>query len=149
MRLAHPWPATLSAYLVAALAIGSLACGSKPDESLPILTSSEAPAPFDPGTAYQPLVRASELSFEINNPLFLAPVGARWIYEAHTDEGLERIEVSVLPETLSVWGATVRAVRDTGYLDGVLEEDTRDLRAAIPRGSGARQRRGVEIVARS
>jgi hypothetical protein len=105
------------------------ACGSESERSLPVLTSSDGPAPFDPGQAYQPLVRANELSTEIDNPLFLAPVGARWVYEAHTDDGLERIEVSVLPETRTVWGTTVRVVRDTGYLNGVLEEDTRDYYA--------------------
>jgi hypothetical protein len=105
------------------------ACSSESDHSPPILTSSDGPAPFQPGQAYQPLVVANELTPSIDNTLFPAPVGAHWVYEARTDEGVERIEVSVLPETSTVWGTTVRVVRDTGYMNGAIEEDTRDYYA--------------------
>jgi len=135
MRLVATLLTAFPTHLLAGLVIGSFACGSESERSPSILTSREGPAPFDPGTAYQPLVHAGELSIEISNPLFVAPVGARWVYEAHTDEGVQRIEVSVLPETRTVWGTTVRVVRDTGYLDGVLEEDTRDYYAQDGQGN--------------
>jgi hypothetical protein len=112
------------------------ACGSESEEDRPpAWTSSEGPAPFDPGQAYQPLLRAAELSTQIDHPLFLAPVGARWVYEGHTEDGLEHIEVSVLPETREVWGTSVRVIRDTASLDGVLIEDTWDYFAQDAQGN--------------
>jgi hypothetical protein len=46
------------------------------------------------------------------------------IYEGETEEGLERIEVTVLDESREVVGIPVTIVRDTVTLDGVLIEDT-------------------------
>jgi hypothetical protein len=118
-----------------ALGLCLTACGSESGSSPPVLTSNEGPAPFDPGQAYQPLVRAAELSAEIENPLFLAPAGALWIYEGQTEDGLERVEVSVLPETRTVWGTTVRVVRDTVSVAGELVEDTHDFFAQDSEGN--------------
>jgi hypothetical protein len=108
-----------------------VACGAEP---LPV-SNGKGPAPYDPGTAYAPRVTAAELSPEITNPLFLAPVGARWVYEAQTDEGLERDEVVVQAETRQVWGATARVVRDTVYLAGEMIEDTYDWYAQDTAGN--------------
>src|SRR5688572_14677318 len=102
----------------------SFAC-SESVEPLPT-SNGRGPAPFDPGEMYAPDVVAAQLSPEITNALFPAPVGARWIYEAETDEGLERIEVTVPGDTRGVWGATARVVRDTVYRDGEMIEDTWD-----------------------
>jgi hypothetical protein len=92
--------------------------GPDPGDSLP--------APFDPARPYEPRITAEELSADITNPLFPAPVGATWVYEAQTDEGLERIEIEVEAETKDVWGTTARVVRDTAFLDGEMIEDTWD-----------------------
>ena len=84
------------------------------------------PAPFDESTDYDPDVEAASLSASVTNDLFPLPVGASWIYEAESDEGLERIEVSVESGTYSVWGVDARVVSDTAYLDDELIEDTDD-----------------------
>lgn len=62
----------------------------------------------------------------IDNPYLPMPVGARWVIESQTDEGLERIEIEVLAETREIQGVTATVVRDTAYLDGVVIEDTWD-----------------------
>ncbi len=92
------------------------------------------PAPFDPGTPYAPQVVPAELSPNVSNALFPAPVGATWSYRGQTDEGVETIEVRVLSETRSVWGATARVVRDTAYIDGAMVEDTYDWYGQDPTG---------------
>jgi hypothetical protein len=106
---------------IVALLIG---CGGG-SESLP-RSNGKGPAPFDPGTPYTPRVTPSELTLEKANALFPLPIGARWIYEAATAAGVERIEVSVEREPHAVWGTQARVVRDTVYLAGALIEDTRD-----------------------
>ncbi len=89
-------------------------------------SNGTGPAPFDPDRPYVPQVAPADLSANITNPLFPAPVGARWSYRATTDEGVESIEVRVLAETRSVWGATARVVRDTVHIDDQMVEDTWD-----------------------
>lgn len=109
---------TLGLALSAACSDSSSDPGPGPDDTLP--------APFDPDRPYEPRITAEELSAEITNSLFPAPVGATWVYEAQTDAGLERIEIEVEAETKAVWGTTARVVRDTAFLDGEMIEDTWD-----------------------
>jgi hypothetical protein len=116
------------------LALGAPACGSDGPEPLPV-SNGEGPAPFDPDQVYEPDVTAAGLAVEIANPLFPAPVSARWVYQADTDEGLERIDVSVEAETHDVWGTTARVVRDTVFLEGEMIEDTRDWYAQDAAGN--------------
>jgi hypothetical protein len=104
-----------------ALPVLVLACSDDPggqDDSLP--------APLDLGQPYEPRIAAGELSADVTNALFPAPVGATWVFEADTPDGLERIEIEVEAETVDVWGATARVVRDTAFLDGEMVEDTWD-----------------------
>jgi len=104
-------------HILGVLALATLGCGSE---------SHDVPAPFDPDKPYEPDVDPAGLSVEITNALFPAPVGASWVYEAETDEGVERIEVSVDAETTDVFGTTARVVRDTVYVDDEMVEDTWD-----------------------
>jgi hypothetical protein len=97
------------------------ACGGDDDGG-----DSSNPAPFDESADYDPDVAADALSTSVTNEFFPLPVGASWVYEAETDDGLERIEVSVDSGTADVWGVSARVVRDTAYLDDVLIEDTDD-----------------------
>jgi len=106
------------AWLVALL-LPALACGGDDDEA-------GNPAPFDPGSPYDPVVDPSSLSPNITNPLFPLPPGATWTYEATTPDGVEEIVVTVMEETRQVWGAEARVVRDTVNVDGELAEDTWD-----------------------
>jgi hypothetical protein len=105
---------------VLAIAILLLGCGDGGDGG------GGVPAPYQPGSAYAPDVDPAALSPQVTNPRFPAPVGATWVYEAETDDGLERDEVSVEAGTRTVNGASARVVRDTVYLDGAMIEDTWD-----------------------
>jgi hypothetical protein len=62
----------------------------------------------------------------IDNPYFPLPVGATWVLEAQTDEGLERISIEVLAETREIQGVTATVVRDTVTVDDAIVEDTWD-----------------------
>ncbi len=62
----------------------------------------------------------------VDNPYFPLVPGSKYLYEGQTDEGMERVEVTVLDETRSVMGVDAVVVRDVVYLDGVLVEDTLD-----------------------
>jgi hypothetical protein len=111
--------------LAAVLAIVG-ACEEE-DEIVPLPQASTShPAPWDPDTAYESGLDVASLSPDVTNTLFPAPVGAQWVYEGHTEDGMERTEISVLEETKDVFGTTARVVRDTVYLEGELIEDTWD-----------------------
>lgn len=62
----------------------------------------------------------------IDNPYQPRVPGMRWVYEGQTAEGLERVEIEVLPETREIMGVQTTIVRDTVYLDGEIREDTYD-----------------------
>jgi hypothetical protein len=110
-----------------ALGLALFGCSSKSEPDGPDLSGNQQEfAVFDPAQPYAPNVMPGALSAEITNPLSPAPVGAKWTYEAVTDEGLERIEISVEAATQQVWGVAARVVRDTAYRDDVMIEDTWD-----------------------
>ena len=116
-------------WLLAAL-LPLIACGGDDDAA-----GGDNPAPFDPGTPYQPQVDPAALGPEITNPLFPLPVGATWTLEATTEDGLEQIVVTVLDETREVNGVEARVVRDTVTVDGEVVEDTWDWYAQDPDGN--------------
>ncbi len=53
-------------------------------------------------------------------------VGSTWEYESTTEDGIETIDVEVMPTTRVVAGVTCIVVRDQVFLDGVIIEDTFD-----------------------
>lgn len=71
----------------------------------------------------------------IDNPYLPFPVGASWVYEVATDEGVERIEVTVTDETREIEGVTAIVVRDTVTLEGEVTEDTDDWYAQDSEGN--------------
>ena len=103
------------------LFLSAPACGGDDDGG-----SGGNPAEFNPDTDYAPAIDTSQLSADVDNPLFPLPVGATWNYEAPGPDGLEEIAVSVEADPIEVWGAQVRVVRDTARIDGNVIEDTRD-----------------------
>lgn len=109
-------------------------CGDSDVDPLPV-SGGRGVAPFDPGTPFAPLVQPANLSPAVDNPLFPAPVGARWVLEADTPDGRERIEIVVEAEGRTVWGAQARVVRDTVTIDGQLAEDTWDWYAQDAAGN--------------
>jgi hypothetical protein len=95
-----------------------------------------APAPAaGPGEGGLPAITPAQLSRTVNNPLFPLPVGARWVYRATTEDGVERTVVEVLPETHRVWDVDATVVRDRVFLDGELIEDTFDWFAQDTEGN--------------
>jgi len=105
------------------LSLGAFGCASEEDEG-----DEEVPLPagFDPNATYTPGVTSADLSTSITNPLFPAPVGAKWTYEGKTESGTERIEIVVDSKTKNVWGAVATVIRDTVYVDDEMVEDTWD-----------------------
>ena len=77
------------------LVLALSACSGGESDPLPV-SNGRGPAPFDPGTPYSPRVTPSELKPQTTNVLFPMPVGARWVLEANTADGLERIEITVI-----------------------------------------------------
>lgn len=110
-------------FLAVVLAAALPACGSSADAEKELVP---LPAGFDPSAKYEPAITGADLSPTITHPLFPAPAGARWVYEGVTDEGKERIEISVEAEPKEVWGAQATVIRDTVYRDGEMIEDTWD-----------------------
>lgn len=68
--------------------------------------------PFLGFDAYDPEIEPDDFSADITNPYFPLIPGRTLIYEADTDDGLERIEVTTLEETFEIAGVECRAVRD-------------------------------------
>lgn len=71
----------------------------------------------------------------VNNPYLPLVPGTTRIYEGQMEDGLERIEVTVLHETRLVMGVTTTVVRDRAYLNGELIEDTFDWLAQDKEGN--------------
>lgn len=78
------------------------------------------------GGAYDPEIDPANFVDEIDNPYLPFPVGAEWVYESETEDGLETIVVTVLEETREIMGVECVSVRDTVSIDGKLLEDTID-----------------------
>ena len=78
---------------------------------------------------YNPQINPSDFTTKITNKYFSLPVGKKMIYEADTEEGLERIEIEIENETRNILGVETIVYRDRVYLDGVLVEDTKDYLA--------------------
>jgi hypothetical protein len=108
--------------LTAALA----GCGG--DDSTTASTTASTTPVVDPGDggSYDPPIDPANFVDRIDNPYLPLLPGATWSYEAATDEGTERIEVSVTPDRRTVMGISAVVVRDTVALEGEVIEDTFD-----------------------
>jgi hypothetical protein len=78
------------------------------------------------GGFYEPEIDPANFVAVIDNPHMPLIPGTTMIYEGRTSRGLERVEVEVTYETKDILGVTCTVVRDRGFLDGVLTEDTDD-----------------------
>jgi len=81
------------------------------------VSNGKGPAPYDPNTAYTPKATGADLKTRIDNPLLPFLQGATWKWKTNTPEGDEYIELSVLPETKTVWGVQATVVYDVVFLD--------------------------------
>lgn len=84
---------------------------------------------------YSPVIEPSSFSKVVNNPYFTLTPGRKMVYEAKTDEGIERIEVIVTNEEKEVMGVDTVVVWDRVWLDGELIEDTKDWYAQDQEGN--------------
>lgn len=87
------------------------------------------------GDAYDPEIDPDDFVEGIDHPLLPFAVGAEWVYEIETDEGLEVIVVTVLEETREILGVPCTSVRDVVTLDGEPVEDTIDWYAQDREGN--------------
>jgi hypothetical protein len=62
----------------------------------------------------------------IDHPYWPMSPGSRWVLVDKSDEGVERVEVTVTSETRSIQGIEATVVRDVVTQDGELIEDTFD-----------------------
>ncbi len=84
---------------------------------------------------YKPTINPAEFTTTINNPMFNLPVGKLMIYEAKTDEGLERVEIRIRNETRKIMGVDTLVYNDRVFVDGQLVEETNDYLAQHKDGS--------------
>lgn len=78
---------------------------------------------------YNPKIDPNAFTTEITNKYFSLKPGKKLVYEAVTDEGVERIEITVEEGTKNIAGVDTLIYRDIVYLDDELVEDTRDYLA--------------------
>lgn len=78
---------------------------------------------------YDPQLEASDLTTEITNELFTLPKGREIVFEAETEDGVERVEITIEEEPKMIGDIETIVYRDREYLDGELVEDTRDYLA--------------------
>ncbi|MBE9551909.1 MAG: hypothetical protein IMF05_00455 [Proteobacteria bacterium] len=76
---------------------------------------------------YDPVINPEDFTTKIDNPFFSMPVGKKMIYEARTEDGLERIEIAITGETRRIMGVETLVYHDREYLDGELVEETKDF----------------------
>lgn len=81
-----------------------------------------------PDETYNPEILPANFtnSTNLTNPYLLFEPGKKYIYEAQTVDGLERVEVQRLAGTKVILGITCIIVNDKVWLDGILIEDTDD-----------------------
>jgi len=63
---------------------------------------------------------------DVTNPLFPLSPGTRYVFEADTDEGLERVEIEVTDQRKEILGVSCIVVHAVEFVDGEMVEDTLD-----------------------
>ena len=76
---------------------------------------------------YDPVINPEDFTTKIDNPFFSMPVGKKMIFEARTEDGLERIEIEITGEMRRIMGVETLVYLDREYLDGELVEETKDF----------------------
>jgi hypothetical protein len=92
-------------------------------------------SPGQSAEVYDPEIKPEAFSSTVTgNPYFSMPVGRKIVFEAKTDDGLERTEIMIPGWTKTVMGIETLVYWDRVYLDGELVEDTRDYLAQHANG---------------
>jgi hypothetical protein len=142
------------AMLLILAALGT-ACGGA--ETPPVVEAQEAPAAeteeeavpaaVEPGPAaesaaeegtaeaYQVDLDPDAFVEIVDNPYFPLIPGSSYVYEGETEDGLERVEITILPQTRNVMGIRATVYHDAVYMDGELIEETYDWFAQDAEGN--------------
>jgi hypothetical protein len=75
---------------------------------------------------YSPTIEPSAFTTKVDNPYFPLTPGTRTIYEAATEDGLQRTITEVTRDTKKVMGVETVVVHDTVSIDNEPSEDTLD-----------------------
>lgn len=75
---------------------------------------------------YSPTIEPSNFTTKIDNPYFPLTPGTRTIYEATTQDGLQRTTTEVTRDTKNIMGVDTVVVHDTVTIDNEPLEDTLD-----------------------
>lgn len=84
---------------------------------------------------YSPLIEPTAFTTTINNPYFNLPIGRELIYEGQTEDGIEKIVISITGETKEIMGVKTLVYRDKVYINEELVEDTKDYLAQDAEGN--------------
>jgi hypothetical protein len=84
---------------------------------------------------YNPIISQANFDTAVTNQYFPLAPGSVWVYDGITEKGIEHVVVTVTSDTKVILGVTCVAVRDTGTVNGVLEEDTIDWYAQDKNGN--------------
>ena len=84
---------------------------------------------------YNPIIKPENFVSKIDNKFLTFTPGTTFVYEAQTEDGLERIEVTVTDEKRMVMGVETTVVWDRVWLEGELIEDTKDWYAQDKEGN--------------
>jgi len=80
-------------------------------------------------------INPQNFSTTIDNPFFPLVPNTTYVYVGTTEGSVARDEFAVTRRTKMILGVTCREVRDRGYVDGVLTEDTLDWFAQDTEGN--------------
>ena len=75
---------------------------------------------------YDPVIDPEDFVELIDNPYLPLTPGLTYVYEGETEDGTERVEVTVTDDTKEILGVACTVVRDTVTVDDELVEDTHD-----------------------
>ncbi|OGM05061.1 hypothetical protein A2715_03610 [Candidatus Woesebacteria bacterium RIFCSPHIGHO2_01_FULL_39_32] len=90
------------------------------------------------GATYNPKIDPDDFTTNITNKYFTLPVGKKMVYEGDTEEGRERIEITIPGDKKKIMGVETLLYRDKAWLDSngdgkwskkEMIEDTRDYLA--------------------
>lgn len=84
---------------------------------------------------YNPTVNPADFTTNINNPYFSLPVGKRMVYEAKTEDGLERIQIEITGEKRTIMGVETLVYWDRVWVGDELREETKDYLAQDKAGN--------------
>jgi hypothetical protein len=84
---------------------------------------------------YSPNISPADFVSEVDNKYFPLEPGTKYVYEGKTEEGSERVEVTVTRDTKQVMGIECTVRRDRVFVNGELVEDTRDWHAQDKEGN--------------